>query len=138
MSDSSVISSERSRGHIVRRLLALTWQHRGRSLLVFVYQVILLGLTLGVVALTGLAVDVLRAQLDRDAPLPRWPSGMAALAALEPLSILGILGGLILAMALMAALLNYGYSLQVGRLVHLELVPALRLELYRKLQQLSF
>jgi len=122
----------------VRRLLALTWRYRWRSLLVLVYQVILLGMTLGVVALTGLAVDVLRAQLDRDAPLPRWPLGMAALAEFEPLSVLGILGGLILAMALIAAALNYGYSLQVGRLVHLELVPTLRLELYRKLQRLSF
>ena len=83
MSDSSVISSERSRGHIVRRLLALTWRYRGRSLLVLVYQVILLGLTLGVVALTGLAVDVLRSQLDREAPLPRWPSGIAALAEFD-------------------------------------------------------
>ena len=53
-------------------------------------------------------------------------AAIAALAELEPLSSLGILSGLIFSMALTAALLNYGYSLQVGRLVHLELVPTLR------------
>ncbi len=138
MSDSSVISSERSRGHVVRRLLALTWRYRWRALLVLFYQVILLGMTLGVVGLTGLSVDVIRAALDPGAPAPRWPVGMAELARLEPLTALGLLGGSILLMALIGAGLNYAYSLQVGRLVHLELVPAMRLELYRKLQRLSF
>ncbi len=107
MSDSSVISSERSRGHVVRRLLALTWRYRWRALLVLFYQVILLGMTLGVVGLTGLSVDVIRAALDPGAPAPRWPVGMAQLARLEPLTALGLLGGSILLMALIGAGLNY-------------------------------
>lgn len=138
MGDSNVISSARSRGHVVRRLLLLTWRYRFRALVVLVYQVILLAMTLGVVGLTGLAVDVMRAALDPAAPSPRWPSGMAGLGSLEPLSVLGLLGLSICVMALIGAALNYGYSLQVGRLVHLELVPAMRLELYQKLQRLSF
>lgn len=138
MSDSSVISSERSHGHLLGRLLLLTWRYRLRALRVLVYQVILLGMTLGVVRLTGLSVDVLRAALDPAAPSPRWPLGTSGLASLAPSHALALLGASILAMALIAAALNYGYSLQVGRLVHLELVPTLRLELYRKLQRLSF
>src|SRR5688572_32156420 len=138
MSDSSVISSERARGHVVRRLLALTWRYRWRALVVLVYQLILLGMTLGVVGLTGLSVDIIRATLDRAAPAPRWPLGTEFLANAQPLSVLLLIGVLILAMALIGAALNYGYSLQVGRLVHLELVPTLRVELYRKLQRLSF
>ncbi|HEU5074766.1 MAG TPA: ABC transporter ATP-binding protein, partial [Polyangiaceae bacterium] len=138
MSDSSIISSERARGHVVRRLLALTWRYRWRSLLVLVYQAILLGMTLGVVGLTGLSVDVIRAAIDPTAPSPRWLPGLVGLAVHQPETALALLGLLILVMALAGAALNYGYSLEVGRLVHLELVPALRLELYQKLQRLGF
>ena len=138
MSDSNMISSEHARGHVVRRLLVLTWRYRWRALVVLVYQLILLGMTLGVVGLTGLSVDIIRATLDRAAPAPRWPLGMEFLANSQPLSVLLLIGVMILAMALIGAALNYGYSLQVGRLVHLELVPTLRVELYRKLQRLSF
>lgn len=133
-----MISSEAAGGHVVRRLLVLTWHYRYRALLLLVYQLILLGMTLGVVGLTGLSVDIIRATLDRAAPAPRWPFGTEFLANWEPLSVLLLIGLLVLGMALIGAALNYAYSLQVGRLVHLELVPTLRVELYRKLQRLSF
>lgn len=138
MSDANVIPRARPRERVVRRLLALTWRYRWRALLVLVYQVILLGMTLGVVGLTGLSVDVIRAALDPTAPPPRWPSGLAELGQLEPEVVLGLLGAGIVSMALAGAGLSYAYSLQVGRLVHLELVPSMRLELYQKLQRLSF
>src|SRR5688500_8349558 len=100
MSDASMISSERARGHVVRRLLVLTWRYRYRASLVLVYQLILLGMTLGVVALTGLSVDIIRASLDRAAPAPRWPFGTEFLASWEPLMLLLLIGALVLAMAL--------------------------------------
>jgi ATP-binding cassette subfamily B protein len=43
-----------------------------------------------------------------------------------------------LAAALLGAILNYAYSVTVARLVHLEIVPSLRAELFTRLQRLSF
>lgn len=104
----------------------------------FACQVVLLAMTLGGVGLTGLAIDVIRFNLDANAPAPRWPVGLAALADWPPLSVLTVLAALVFGMAVVGALLNYLYSVQVGRLVHLEMVPTLRAQLYEKLQRLSF
>jgi ATP-binding cassette subfamily B protein len=55
-----------------------------------------------------------------------------------PLQVLGLLAGLILALALGRALLNYVLALSVNRLVQQRLVVDLRGEVYDKLQRLSF
>src|SRR5690606_28998538 len=101
-------------------------------------QVVLLAMTLGGVGLTGLAVDVIRHTLDETAPPPRWPLWTEFLASWSALPALSFIALLILLMALVGAVLNYSYTVQVGRLVHVEMVPTLRAELYRKLQRLSF
>jgi len=54
------------------------------------------------------------------------------------LQVLGLLAGLILALALGRALLNYVLALSVNRLVQQRLVVDLRGEVYDKLQRLSF
>ena len=55
-----------------------------------------------------------------------------------PLQVLGLLAGLILALALGRAVLNYVLALSVNRLVQQRLVIDLRGEVYDKLQRLSF
>ena len=55
-----------------------------------------------------------------------------------PLQVLGLLAGLILALALGRAVLNYVLALSVNRLVQQRLVVDLRGEVYDKLQRLSF
>jgi len=58
--------------------------------------------------------------------------------AWAPLQVLGLLAGLILALALGRAVLNYVLALSVNRLVQQRLVVDLRGEVYDKLQRLSF
>jgi ATP-binding cassette subfamily B protein len=75
--------------------------------------------------------------------MDRTPMGANALhVALPmtwaPLQVLGLLAGLILALALGRALLNYVLALSVNRLVQQRLVVDLRGEVYDKLQRLSF
>ncbi|WP_437780968.1 ABC transporter ATP-binding protein [Sorangium sp. So ce1097] len=122
------------------RLLELTWAYRGRVARVLGYQVVLLSLGLAGLGLTGLAIDILRHRLDPSVPAPALPLGLGRLVDVErePMFAVASIGGAILAMAAARAVLNYGYALSVGHLVHMEIVPDLRARVYDKLQRLSF
>ena len=120
------------------RLLALTWQYRAACLKVFVLQVLLLGLGLGVLSLTGLSVDVLRHALDPSAPGPQWPLGLAPPARLDTTRQLYVIGALVLVMGAAYGLVSYAHAIQNGRVQHLRLVPELRAQVFDKLQRLSF
>ncbi|WP_437906529.1 ABC transporter ATP-binding protein [Sorangium sp. So ce327] len=132
----------REGGSLLLRLLGLSWAYRGRVLRVLGYQIILLSLGLAGLGLTGLAIDILRHRLDPSIHLPELPAG-AGLGTLvdaerEPMRAVLSIGAAILAMAAARAVINYGYALSVGYLVHMEIVPDLRARVYDKLQRLSF
>ncbi|WP_434045046.1 MULTISPECIES: ABC transporter ATP-binding protein [Sorangium] len=122
------------------RLLELAWAYRGRVARVLGYQIVLLSLGLAGLGLTGLAIDILRHRLDPSVRAPALPLGLGRLVDVErePMLAVGAIGGAILAMAAARAVLNYGYALAVGHLVHMEIVPDLRARVYDKLQRLSF
>ncbi|WP_437689806.1 ABC transporter ATP-binding protein [Sorangium sp. So ce176] len=122
------------------RLLDLAWAYRGRVARVLGYQIVLLSLGLAGLGLTGLAIDILRHRLDPSVRAPALPLGLGRLIDVErePMLAVGAIGGAILAMAAARAVLNYGYALAVGHLVHMEIVPDLRARVYDKLQRLSF
>ncbi len=122
---------------IVRRLLALSWQYRRDCLLVLGHQVLLLSLGLAGLGLSGLAVDVVRHALDPAAPAPAWPL-VAPPDAWTPTTVLLAVAAVVLAMAAARSFLNYQYTLAVGRLFQLDLVPRLRAEVFDKLQRLDF
>jgi ATP-binding cassette subfamily B protein len=54
------------------------------------------------------------------------------------MSQIGLIAGVIMALALVRAFLNYGYQVSVAHLVHAEIVLHLREKVYDKLQRLSF
>jgi ATP-binding cassette subfamily B protein len=133
---SSIAAS--SNVQLVRRLAAIAWRYRARAIQVFVLQGTLLIMTLGGLGLTGLAIDVIRRALDPNAPLPKWPFGFSLLiTSSTSVQLVGI-GLCVTGFAILGSFLNYVYSVSVGRLVHLEIVPALRREIFTKLQRLSF
>jgi ATP-binding cassette, subfamily B, bacterial len=122
----------------LRRLLLLTWQYRVGCFKVLALQMLVLGLTLGGVSLTGLCVDVLRHELDRAAPTPTWPFGLSPPPHWTTAQQLFAIGGLVLAMGIVLAGLAYAHGIQSGRVQHLRLVPELRAQVFDKLQRLSF
>jgi len=130
-------AADYSTGELVRRLLALGWQHRGSCLRVLGLQIILLVLGVGGLSLTGLGIDQLRFSLQGGEP-PRWPLGLNPPAAWSASTVIGAIGGGILLMALFRAVLNYSYSIAVQRLIHHDIVASLRGAVYDKLQRLSF
>jgi ATP-binding cassette subfamily B protein len=116
----------------------LSLEYRRECLEVFALQVVLLGLGVFGLGLSGVAVDVIRGALEAGAPPPRWPLGLAPPGEWEPRALLVGIGAAVLAMALLRALLSYSYQVLIGRLVHLKIVPALRTRVFDKLQRLSF
>jgi ABC-type multidrug transport system fused ATPase/permease subunit len=123
---------------LLKRLLALSWQYRADCVKVFAYQVVLLGLGVGGLGLSGLGIDVTRGALDSSSGSVDFPLGLEPPASWSPERVLVLIGGLVLAMAATRAALNYSYSMAVGRLIHLKLVPELRTVVFDKLQRLSF
>ncbi len=120
------------------RLLALSWQYRRACLVVFAYQVGLLLLGIAGLGLSGVAIDVTRAALSPNAHAPHWPLGVAPPGTWSARQLLIGIGSLVLTMAATRGALNYWYSIAVGELIHLKLVPELRTRVFDKLQRLSF
>jgi ATP-binding cassette subfamily B protein len=123
---------------ILRRLFGLAWQYRHDCLAVLAHQAGLLALGLAGLGVVGLAVDVIRSALDRSAAPPPWPLGWHPPAALGPMATVLVLAALVLAMAGMRSVINFRYSVAVGRLLQADVVPRLRGEVFDKLQRLDF
>ncbi len=123
---------------MVARLLRLSWRYRSRVAQVFLLQVVLLTMTLSGLRFSGLAVDVIRHSLDPSTRVPTWPLGIQLRGNWSTQGQLLLVAAAILTSALVASILNYAYSVRVGRLIHVEIVPNLRAELFARLQRLSF
>ena len=124
-------------GVLIRRLFGLAWRYRLHCLRVLGIQLVLL--TMGIVGLsfTGLGIDYILHKVQ-GVPLAPNKLHLALPDEWPPLHVLGLLAGLILALALGRAILNYVYAVSVNRLVQQKLVVDLRGEAYEKLQRLSF
>jgi ATP-binding cassette, subfamily B, bacterial len=123
---------------LLRRLLALSWQYRRECLTVFAFQVALLALGITGLGFSGVAIDVTRSALAPASPAPHWPLGILPPTTWLPRQVLLAISLLVLGMAATRGALNYWYSVAVGELIHLKLVPELRTRVFDKLQRLSF
>jgi ATP-binding cassette subfamily B protein len=86
----------------------------------------------------GVVIDVIRFALDPSLPPPAYPFGWHPPAGWSALQIVTALALAIVALALLRALLTYANNMITARLTQGEIVPALRAQLYAKLQRLSF
>ena len=119
------------------RLLALAWDYRAVCSRVFAGQLASLALGLGALGGSGLAVDVVRRAVDPAAPPVRWPFGVAPPAGWSPArTLIAVVAGALL-LATLRARVVYGTALATGRLIHLDLVPALRARVFDKLLRLG-
>ncbi len=124
--------------HLLYRLFELSLQYKRECLVVFSFQVVLLALGLSGLGLSGIAIDVIRSRLSPGAEPPHWPFGLAPPVTLSATEILLLIGAAVLTMAALRAVLNFSYSITVGKLLHLKFVPELRARVFDKLQRLSF
>jgi ABC-type multidrug transport system fused ATPase/permease subunit len=134
----SPVSPPLSNATILKRLCLLSWEYRHDCLAVFAYQGALLALGLAGLGAVGVAVDAIRHALDATAPTPHWPLGLSPLPGMSALQVVLVLAVLVLLMAAARSLLNYRYSIAVGRLLQGEVVPRLRAKVFDKLQRLDF
>lgn len=138
LSDSHPVPDPHSNAALVRRLLALSWQYRGKCLLVLGYQALLLAFALLGLAALGLGIDFLHHQLRPERAAPTWPLGFAPPAEWAPLTVIAVIAGVMLTLALARTVLTYVYSMAVASLTQKEIVVHLRTAVYDKLQRLSF
>ncbi len=127
-----------SNAALIRRLLALSWQYRGKCLLVLGYQAFLLAFALLGLAALGLGIDFLHHQLRPERAAPSWPFGLVPPATWAPLTVITLIAGIMLTLALARTVLTYVYSMAVASLTQKEIVVHLRTAVYDKLQRLSF
>ena len=132
-----------SNAALIRRLFGLAWRYRLRCMLVLFIQLILLTMGIFGLSFTGVGIDYIRHRMSGDTTAP-IAAGRGFFLHLmlprtwEPFQVLLLLAGLILLLALLRAILNYVYQVQVNILVQQHLVVDLRGEIYEKLQRLSF
>ena len=122
----------------MRRLCALAWQFRANCVWSAVLSLSLLLLGIAGLQLLGIVIDVIRHALHPDLPAPQYPFGWHPPADWSPLRIAAVLSAAIVAQALVRAPLTYAYNMVTARLTQGEIVPALRSQIYTKLQRLSF
>ncbi|MBL0926702.1 MAG: ABC transporter ATP-binding protein [Phycisphaerales bacterium] len=124
-------------GVLVRRLGALAWRHRWIALPTLLISTAAQLITILGLAGQGLAIDVIRSELDRSAPSPHWPLGLGPGADWGFLAKVGLVSGFILAVALVNAALRFSQRLTDELFVQ-ACVVSLRSDLYDKLQRLPF
>ncbi|MGD1089231.1 MAG: ABC transporter ATP-binding protein, partial [Verrucomicrobiota bacterium] len=137
-SNDSTADERYSTGKLVRRLLTLVWRFRADCVWSIVLSLVLLLLGIAGLKLLGLVIDVIRRALNPSLPPPAYPFGWNPPPTWSALQIVTALALTIVALALLRAVLTYVYNMITARLTQGEIVPALRAQLYAKLQRLSF
>jgi ATP-binding cassette subfamily B protein len=123
---------------LAKRLLRLTWRYRAGCVKVLSLQITLLVLGLSGLGLTGLGIDFIRHQVNPGAKPPRWPFHLAPPDTWAPMTVVTAIALSIFGLALVRAILNSTYAIQLAKLLQREIVVNLRSEVYNKLQTLSF
>lgn len=123
---------------LVRRLCGLAWEFRASCVWSMALSLVLLLLGIAGLQLLGLVIDVIRQALNPALPAPAYPLGWQPPAGWTALEVVTVLALAIVAQALVRAALTYAYNMVTARLTQGEIVPALRAQLYAKLQRLSF
>jgi len=88
--------------------------------------------------LAGAAGDAAEGAVDPAAPPVGWPLGITPPAGWSPTRLLIAVVAAALLLATLRARVVYGTAIATGRLIHVDLVPALRARVFDKLLRLGF
>ena len=119
-----------SNGTLIARMFGLAWRYRMRCCQVLGLQLVLLTLGLSGLSLTGVGIDYVRhvlserGDLPAENPVPFPPErfGFELPREWAPMKVIVLIAGLILALAVTRAGLNYLYTMAVNKLVQQEIV----------------
>ena len=120
---------------LTRRLLALSWSYRRGCVWVVLTQLLLLGLGLASLSLTGIGIDIIRHR--EDLPGLVLPFGLRAPVGWTPLALLAAAAAGILVSSLARLALTW-YSTVVSAQLVQDIIVRLRADVYDQLQRLSF
>jgi ATP-binding cassette subfamily B protein len=135
----NIASDERySTKELVSRLFALAWRFRADCVWSVVLSLILLLLGIMGLKLLGVVIDIIRQALNPALPPPVYPFGWNPPVGWSALQIVTAIAVAIMVLAMLRAALTYLFNMITARLTQGEIVPALRAQLYAKLQRLSF
>lgn len=126
-----------SNWQMLRRLVRLGYEYRWGALLMVGMHVLLVGLSIATLGLTGLGIDYIRHVVQPESRAPAWPFGIMPPADWTPRTVVASLSLLILAAALTNALVRFLAAIATANLTQTILV-ALRAGVFEKLQRLSF
>ncbi len=124
-------------GVLLRRLGGLAWRHRWVALPSAALTIFLQGVTLAMFGGQGLAIDLVRRQVDPAAPEPHWPAWMTPPGSWTFMHTLTALALGVLVLSLLNAWARYALRVADERFVQ-TCVSDLRVRLYDKLQRLAF
>lgn len=128
---------------LIFRLVGLAGRYKASCFKVLGLQLLLLLLGLSGLSLTGYGIDYIRYHVSpHGGPgamvYPHAKFGLAVPEPMQPLEGILWVGGIILILAAVRALLNYTYSVSLNQLVQQQVVVDLRADIYAKLQKMSF
>ncbi len=131
-------SNPTSNWALIRRLLALSWRYRGGCLKVLALQAAILSFGLFGIGFTGIGVDEIQYFVHAAPHPPRLPFHLAFPAAWPPMKILAAIACAVLGLAILRAVLDFAYRVELNDLVQTRIVVQLRSDVYDKLSRLSF
>jgi len=123
---------------LLRRLLAMAWQHRAGCLLLIGQQASLVLLSLAGLGGIGLGIDYVRHVLEHTDAAPSFPFGWLPPASWPPMQVLAVVSLGVFLLAALRAWLSYLAAVTNSRLGQAQIVVGLRSLVYAKLQRLSF
>ncbi len=123
--------------YLLWRLVGLSFEYKAAALAMVALHILLVGLTLSGLGLTGVAIDYIRHVVDPSSAVPRWPLGWEPPASWTPFTVVMAAAGGILTLAIVAAGLKFAAAIASAALTQRILVR-MRSGVYEKLQRLSF
>ncbi|MGB0372583.1 MAG: ABC transporter ATP-binding protein [Opitutales bacterium] len=123
---------------ILRRLLALCAEQKGRVVRILILQMVLLGMQLVGLSFIGAGVDFLKFTFTEAEGVANWPLAWVPPEAWSAGAVLAFAVGAALLAAFLRSLLMWWATRDSAILIHEYVVPKIRRQVFQKLQQLHF
>ena len=122
---------------VARGSIALAWRCRRGCLRVVVQQLLIVVLSIGSLGFTGLGIDVIRHAVDPQSGAVHWPLNLSPASDASAIATVAWIASAGLLLAGLQTVLRFCSAVTLARLTQ-QIVLQLRVDVYDKLQRLSF